>query len=337
MTALKEYARLESMGVWQETPDAQRRDVAVRFGDSTLIITDKNDRPLTHWSLAAVMRVNPGGTPATFSPGENDPETLEVDEPMMVEAIEKVRTLISRRRPQPGRLRIWLLIASVLAVLALAIFWMPGALRRHTVSVLPDATRDQIGTDLLTAITRVSGQPCFTPRGSAALSALSERLLGNDGEILIVPDAVNGVVHLPGGIYLVNRSVVEDHETPDVVAGYVLAEMLRREARDPMEHLLDEAGLIATFRLLTTGAVKEETLSDYAETLLAADPDPVSNTALIQRFVQARVPSTPYAYALDVTGEATLPLIEADPMRGGGAERVLSDADWISLQAICLE
>jgi hypothetical protein len=219
MTALKEYARLESMGVWHQSPATQRRDVVIRFGDSTLVITDKNDRPLTHWSLAAIERVNPGEEPAVFAPGVNDPETLEIDEATKVEAIEKVRTLIARRRPQPGRLRLWLLGFSVAAVLALLVLWMPGALLRHTVSVLPDATRDEIGTDLLTAITRISGQPCTSPLGSTALAALTERILGADGgEILVLPAGVRGARHLPGGIILVNRSVVEDHETPDIVA-----------------------------------------------------------------------------------------------------------------------
>lgn len=338
MTALKEYARLESMGVWQESPASQRRDVAVRFGESSLVITDKSDSPLTHWSLAAIQRINPGETPAVFAPGENDPETLEISDETMVEAIERVRTLIKRRRPQPGRLRLWLLAGSIVMVLAMAIFWMPGALRRHTVSVLPDVTRAEIGTDLLTEITRIAGQPCISPRGSVALSTLSSRLLGeSQGEILIVPTAVKNVVHLPGGIFLVNRGVVEDHETPDVAAGYILAETLRREAVDPMEQLLEEAGLFATFRLLTTGKMQKASLSGYAESLLAADPAPVETTDLLDRFAMARVSSTPYAYAVDVTGETTLPLIEADPMRSGGAQRVLSDADWISLQSICLE
>ena len=36
-----------------------------------------------------------------------------------------------------------------------------------------------------------------------------------------------------------------------------------------------------------------------------------------------------------LTGEATLPLIEADPMRGGDAVEVLADSDWVALQGIC--
>jgi len=338
MTALKRYARLESTGVWRDGPDAQRRDVTVAFGDSTLVVFDRADKPLTHWSLAAVRRVNPGQHPAVYSPGADAVETIEIDDPLMVEAIDTVRTLIARRRPQPGRLRIWLLALSIASVAALGAFWLPGALLRHTVSVLPPATRDDIGAALLAQITRISGQPCGSELGSAALRKLEARLLGTaGGTILVLPGGVRTTAHLPGGHILLAQSLVEDHETPDVVAGYILAETLRRAAEDPMARLLEDAGTLATFRLLTTGKLPEARIAAHAEALLTADPAPVDPEALLARFAEAKVPSSPYAYAEDVTGESTVALIEADPMWEGGAEPVLEDADWVSLQAICAE
>lgn len=337
MTALHEYARLESGGVWREAAKAQRRDVVVSFGDASLVISNKNNTALAHWSLAAVERLNPGEAPALFAPDDQGTETLEIEDETMVAAIEKVRTLIARRRPQPGRLRIWLLYSSLAAVLALLIFWMPQALLRHTVSIVPPATRDDVGTALLTQITRISGQPCRTARGAEALGLLSARLLGPEGgEVLIVPDGVRASQHLPGGLILTNRALVEDYETPEVIAGYVLAEVVRRDAGDPMANLLRHAGLRATFKLLTTGSVPPEALADYAEHLLTAPPLPVPADALLAQFEDRKVPTTPYAYALDITGESTLSLIEADPMRGR-VQPLLSDADWVSLQGICGE
>ncbi len=338
MTALKEYARLESMGVWRESADAQRRDVIVSFGDSTLVIAAKNDVALAHWSLAAVGRVNPGRLPAIYSPDPDATETLEIEDDTMVAAIEKVRSLIARRRPQPGRLRLWLIGSTAAALAALALFWMPDALIRHTVSVLPPATRAEMGAELLTAITRIAGRPCVTDRGTTALTRLARQVLGPDGgRIVVVPDGVRTTLHLPGGVYMVNRDLIEDHETPDVIAGYLLAEALRRDASDPMEDMLRATGLLATVRLLTTGTIPRDDLDSYAERLLTAEPAPVANDALLARFAAVRVPSSPYAYAVDVTGETTLPLIEGDPMWSGGAEPVLNDADWVGLQGICGE
>ena len=60
-----------------------------------------------------------------------------------------------------------------------------------------------------------------------------------------------------------------------------------------------------------------------------------SNDALLAAFAAAGVTSRPYAYALDVTGEGTLGLIEADPLAGTSARPVLEDGDWLRLQQIC--
>ena len=69
--------------------------------------------------------------------------------------------------------------------------------------------------------------------------------------------------------------------------------------------------------------------------MLAAPAPALPAPVLIRRFAEAGVPTTPYAYALDVTGETTLPLIEADPVAAGQEKPLLSDGDWVALQGIC--
>ena len=59
--------RLEALGLWRASPKAQRLNVAVSIGDATLTLTDLSDTPLAHWSLPAVQRLNPGGTPALYA------------------------------------------------------------------------------------------------------------------------------------------------------------------------------------------------------------------------------------------------------------------------------
>lgn len=92
---------------------------------------------------------------------------------------------------------------------------------------------------------------------------------------------------------------------------------------------------MATLKLLTSGTLPERALEEHARTLLTVPPTPVSDAALIARFAEAGVPSSPYAYALDVSGEDVLGLIEADPLRDRPVRPVLSDGDWVQLQAIC--
>ena len=108
MTALTQYSRLEATALWRQTPEAQRREVIVSIGDATLVIANINDQALTHWSLAAVVRANPTVSPAVFHPDGDPSETLEFsdDATEMVEAIEKLRDNIAKRRPRKGRLRV---------------------------------------------------------------------------------------------------------------------------------------------------------------------------------------------------------------------------------------
>ena len=55
----------------------------------------------------------------------------------------------------------------------------------------------------------------------------------------------------------------------------------------------------------------------------------------LARFEAASLRSTPYAYAVDITGERTLGLIEADPFAASAPDPVMNDSDWLRLQAIC--
>ncbi|MCV2868268.1 hypothetical protein OEW28_06460 [Defluviimonas sp. WL0002] len=338
MTALSEYQRLESTGLWRAAPDGQRREVLVVFGDATLVISDtRTMAALAHWSLPAVVRLNPGKRPALYAPGTDGGEELEIDDDTMIAAIGKVRRLIEARRPHPGRLRHVLLGAFVATMLALLLFWLPGALVAHTAKILPDSKREDIGSRVLADLGRLTGSPCSTPEGDAALARLAARVLtAGRGTILVLPTGLDAPRALPGGRIVLPRSFAESDAAPEVLAGHILAARLRAEQADPTRELLDWAGLGTALRLLTTGDLSDGAVHGYAETFLTEPITPVRSEDLVGAFDQARIPSTPFAYALDPSGEATLALIEADPFRSGSpAEPVLSDGDWVALQGIC--
>lgn len=336
MTALEEFQRLEAPGIWRPHEDAQRRDVVVSFGDATLTITTGSDVAMSHWSLAAIHRLNPGARPALFAPAPDDPELLEIADETMVEAIEKVRRALSRAGPHPRRLRLVTTASLGLALVVLAVFWLPGAMGRYASSVVPQATRAEIGAQILAEINRLSGAPCSSALGDQALADLQVRLRpGTPGRIVVLRDGGAPSRHLPGGIILLNRSVVEDFEDPDVVAGFVLAEAQRIGQQDPLKEMLGRLGLGAAVKLLTTGDIGPAALARYAEQVLVADPDTVADDALLERFRAAAISSAPYAYGVDITGETTIRLIEADPVLPARARPVLDDGAWISLQGIC--
>ncbi|WP_372611549.1 hypothetical protein [Aquicoccus sp.] len=339
MTALSAYDRIEATGLWRPTPDDQRREVIVSIGEATLTISDRNEQALAHWSIPAIARANPGQHPALFHPDGDPGETLELseDETEMIGAIETLRTAVERARPRPGRLRLMGFGVSVAVIVALGIFWLPGALREHAVGVVPEVKRSEIGSALLSRIRRVAGSPCSDPQALPALNRLSARLPAPRGPARLVAlrGGVRDAAHLPGNIVLLNRSLFEDHEEPDVVAGYIIAEHLRAQIDAPLRRMLDHLGMMASLRLLTTGQLSDEMLDSYGEHLLTGRPAPLTDEALLAGFESWSVRSTPYAYARDVTGETTLGLIEADPFASEAPEPLIPDADWLRLQGIC--
>ncbi|MEQ9695129.1 hypothetical protein [Shimia sp. SDUM112013] len=334
MTALEKYQRIEAAGLWRASAQDQRRDVIVSIGDASLTITDMRDKPLAHWSLPAVQRMNPGELPALYAPDGDPDETLELpaEETEMVEAIEKLRRAIRRRGPRPGRLRIVSLAASAVALTALAVFWLPEALRSHAIAVVPDSKRAEIGEDLLRQTQRLTGPPCADPLALPSLTALAERM--EVSRLVIVRAGVQTARALPGGTMLLNRAIVEDYEDPDVAAGYIIAEKVSAAQYDPLRRLLDSSSLLTSFRLLTTGGVPTDTLRDFAEESIADPTAAPPIDLMLAGFETYKVRTSPYAYAVDPSGENTLELIEADPFVTS-PDPVLSDGEWVALQGIC--
>lgn len=337
MTALKKYQRLESPGLWRDTPDAQRREVVVAFREATLVLSDpRTELPLSHWSLPAVERLNPGDLPAIYGPAPDSDETLEVDDPDMIAALETIRGVVKRSTPRPGRLRGTLLAGATLAILGVGAFFLPDTLVRHTASVLPTATRSQIAEAALQDLGRLTDAPCSTPLGDRALGILSERLFGGAGvTLLVLRDGLPQAAALPGKVVLLGLPMIEAAQTPEVPAGFAIAETFRAQMEDPLLATLRHAGFTATVRLLTSGTLPEGALAGLGEGFLATPRPALPEEALLERFEAAAVSSAPYGFALDPSGETTLGLIEADPYRGGTPRELLNLEDWAALKTIC--
>lgn len=335
MVALKKYARIEAAALWRPSPEDQRRDVIVVLGDATVTIKATNDTALAHWSIAAIRRKNPGQFPAIFYPDGDPNEDIELaeDEAEMVDAIDTLRFAVERAKPRPGRVR-WLGLGLSTAVVVYgAVFWLPDALLNHTLTVVHDVGRKEIGQTLFDRVQRVTGPACGTSGNTSSLTRLQTRL--DSGRLSVMRGGITGTVHLPGRQILLSRSLVEDYEDPDVLGGYILSAKTLATEEDPLQRLLKHAGIVTTFRLLTTGKVDDAALDAFAEHLLSKQDGVPSAIAVIDAFEQYQVRSTPYAYAVDESGESVLALIEADPLRGEPLQPLLSDADWLRLQTIC--
>ena len=331
---LAKYQRLESEGVWRADEDAQRRDIIVSIGEATLTLTDLNEVALTHWSLPAIRRQNPGTRPAIYAPGDDTPETLEIADDQMIDAVEKVLRAVRKQGRHPGRLRTLIYGGISVAILGLAIFWLPGALSRYASNIIPEETRNSIGNRIASDIERLTGAHCEEPVARAALDRLTRRLFPTaPPQVFILPSALETTQHLPGGSILVSHKLVEDFETVDVLAGFLLAENLRRNAYDPFERLLRDAGPVAAFGLLTTGDLSEEDLRAHAEGLIVAAPAEVNQASLVAQFIETEIKPDAYVKAISPSEETTQAFEVASAQISTAP--LLTDSEWIALQQIC--
>lgn len=331
MTALTQFERLESDGLWTETTDDGPRDVIVSFGKATLVLTDKQERPLVHWSLPALTRLNPGERPAIFTVDPASDETLEIEDDLMIDAIETVRKAVIKSVAHPKTKRGFVALAVVGLLTAGVVIWGPSAFTSKTLSVVPDSKRSEIGAIILGHYQRLTGPTCRNALGTAPLTKLKTRLMGRDtkGQIVVVQTLPQGATVLPGGIVLVDRALIERLDDPAITAGFILAAISGRDSHDPLEDVLADAGLSTTFRLFTTGDLPNDVLRSYAQTVQKLQDTPTDIDSLITAFDAANVPLKPYSSVSDPDNAAFGQITES------GSVPILTDSDWVRLQGIC--
>ena len=335
MTALRKYQRLESTGLWRETPEARLHEVLVALRATTLILSDpKTEIPLTQWSLPALRRLNPAQVPAVYAVADDKSETLEIEDRDMILALEIVSDTLERRRPKTGRLRGSLFGGTAAVLLALAVFWLPGSLIDYTANMLPLPTRVQLGQLALADLRRLTGSACASPLGTAALERLARRIDPINPPVMkILREGLNRPAAVPGDLVVLPERLLAQSDGADAIAGMVIAERRRMMGREPTKALLHYAGLWATLRLLTSGTMAPQSLAGYGEGFLQAEPAALDDDDLVSAFKTAAITTRPYEDLLKAA--VNTPAHLADPMPNGSDPVVLEDGVWLSLQAIC--
>lgn len=335
MTALTRYERLEGSGLWRPDAGAQRRDVGIRLGKSSLVIADsRNGTVLGHWALTSFRRDNPGRMPARYLPSDDGGgESLESDDPLLTEALDAI--LASLSPPARSRRLRWVL-AGVAAVATLgALLWLPALLVQRTAAVVPEAMRVHVGREALDGLIRpgTGVRLCAEPSGRQALSGLRARVLGPNWRVLPLDGAPGfDTAQLPGRVMLLSRDLIERLDSPEALAGWMLAEAQAAEAEDPLRPALRHAGVRAMLSLLTTGTLPEGAMAGYARSRLEVRspwPDPA---AMAARLAEAGVVSGPYATSLPPAARALAAAL-ADTRRPDPP--LLTDGQWLTLQAVC--
>lgn len=338
LTALTEFQRLEAQGVWRESPQAEPREVIVSVGEATLTLMDpRTDRPLSHWSLPAVAQINPGRRPAIYTPNAGAPdETVEIDDPLMIEGIERVQRAIANHRAAPGRLRHVAAALGVVGMILLLVLWMPDALIRHAARIAPPAQARSIGLAVMADLERSAGAVCRRTSGQQVLDWISPRLIGADALVQVVPGPLNGALRLPGDLYVLGNDLLMASPGPEAPAGHLIAAGLAVDDKTVTLEALRHAGLLSALRLMTIGSLPQRAMEGYGEILLSRALPRPDLAAVPPVFAERGLSTEPFARSIDPTGAAVMPLIEADPIRQGTApQQLLTDEQWLALQQIC--
>lgn len=341
MTALHQYSRLEAAGLWRSAQGAQRREVIVGLRKATLVLLDpKSEIPLAQWSLPAIVRLSSENGAVIFASHEDGDETLEIDDAVMIAALDKVRDALDRRRKKPGRLRLVFSATGLALAVGMAGIWVPLRLYDFTALRLPDAVRRDIAAMAMRDIASISGSPCAGTMGVAAAADLVRRITpptaldaaGNARPVIaVLREGITAPASLPDGTVLLPFSLVERADGPDSLAGVVLAARLQAAQTDPLIAALRHAGIFATFRLLSTGALPQNALQGYGLALASASPAPMDAAALHAAFSALQITAAPYANFVANPDLAALP--ETAPK--GSDPIVLDDAAFLGLQYIC--
>ena len=277
-TALRDYARLEATGLWTPPGGSGAQEVLLSLGESTLILSDLADRPVAHWSLPALRRI--AQVPATYAPGTEGEERLEVEDAEMNRALALVIDAAqepSTRRPL--RRLAGLVVAGLVAVAAVS--FGPDILRRQAAAALSPAQVGELGRAVVARLpgTRI----CADPYGVRAMERLARAALGPDAPPVrvLTPGPTGGAAPVPGAI-LLSGGAVAGAATPAEVATRLRAAHGEAERNPPVEAFLSEAGPLALAEMLTTARWPEATLRRYADRVAvmelgeADDPRPVN-------------------------------------------------------------
>ena len=341
-TALNQYDRLESSELWRESPNAQRREVVVSLSRTALLVMDLNDNVLAHWHLHAINRLNPNRRPAIYSPGTTESETVEITDPHMIAAIEACNVGGGRTRGSGSRLRQRITYGCLAAtVAALAYFgttWLPGAVENQAVKVTPQVRIEAIDESLRAEIVGSNGPECDTQVATAVLGAMTGALaLNTRVTASFVELGDRQSVHLPGGQILLDFSLLDDKNDPELAASFVLLEHAASSDRRQFRDLVRFAGTWHTIAFLLGKDLPAGVLRDFAPILVAQPPSPQNPEHLLKLFSNAGLSASPLAEAIGIDtplGEA-LAAAEETAAQGSADGPIVDMKDWQELRQAC--
>lgn len=260
MTALDKYIRLETIGRWKENPESGTKEVIVSFGNSTLVLSDLEDNPITHWALAATRLYSDEGARIIYTPDIEAYETLVIEDREMVEAIEQV-SRATALAPKKQFNWTYLIIFIVVLFLLLAAYFLPTMLRNQAVSMTSIDSARQIS---MIMVDKLGLQVCHDPRADNVMNSLAPSL-SRDTRMVITSSDVNAAV-LPGNVILMSDKVLQSYPSAEALVDWVNTALDNQSGL--VENLFDNASLVDTFQYITSGVLPDDYVTIFGKDII---------------------------------------------------------------------
>ncbi|MEM7177246.1 MAG: M48 family metallopeptidase [Pseudomonadota bacterium] len=371
MTALDRYARLEAPGRYFDGISAQPKNVALSFGERTLVIMSYGNDVNAHWPLAS-LRGNPSADGATYQimPHADSDERVVIDDPDMIAAIRAVCPDLTRREvDRKGVRRAVFWGGGAVCAVLLMVFVIVPALATHLAQMIPPAREQQVGNAVAKQVQRMfesdgGARYCESAEGLAALDTMRSRLtedldLRYPLRIDVLDHKLVNAFALPGGRIILFRGLLHEADSPEEVAGVLAHEIGHVIHQDPTVGVLRAAGTAGMLGLL---------LGDvFGGTVVVAASDAVVNASYQREaeqradevaytmLTEAGLPTKPFASFFERLAKegnertgilkylASHPDLAVRAKRAAAADQIgdqsytpiLSDRDWVALREIC--
>jgi len=179
------------------------------------------------------------------------------------------------------------------------------------------------------------GAPCSRELGKMALEKFVSNLGFLEYTFYIVPGETINVLHLPGKIIVISKALVEDFDDPDVLAGYVLAQIQREAKSNALDELMRQMSNMEIIQFLFGKSPDAKTLRSFSKDWITKNKVSLDLESLMKEFNNREISSLPYSYAKDVTGKTTQFLINSEKTSEKARKPSLDDSSWLALQTIC--
>ena len=274
MTALEQYTRLETLGQWRESPEAEPKEVIVSFGNATLLLSDVNENPLGHWAMAATLRISLDGSRAVYTPDTEGYETLEIDDAQMVEAIAQVSQVANESTRKTPWFR-WFFVAFILSAGVVLAKATPDLLRDQAVRMTSPESARKLGSDMVAALELPI---CREPRADAAKTQLQLRAFPNDDVLLLVTTDITQINILPGNIILIGDALLRSLQSADDLAAVMHALIDQNTDNAAVFALFHDSSLRELLDYITSGTLPEARIDQAAQRAIITPIGPLAAT-----------------------------------------------------------